>query len=1364
MYIYIYIYIYIYVCVCKNVANDFLGTARMFLAVGKLVGLRVCSSDDTIGDPTLGLQPPSSLLRLQLEDVQETPATILVDREDVVNCGKHIARLVAGKPEGLTQWTGGERLNLIVVPLMQLQHCLRNRKDTLIIAGAFANEAGLTLSVGEAHLTSWSVAVPHIPLEDDAEEPEDLQTAERDSRGNRWPIGIVLALAELCPLLKKPEEIKALLPLAKRAHMLLESRVGTSCQDAAHAEDVELPNARTIRRWQVKLDLYSSLYRRRHWEAGYHDNTFFYVCSDGSPQWNYDYLVTKLCCAKIDIPPDGCSEPLAHVSVQEQVLPLATTGHGRSKVEHKLVKIIHKFKLEVPLSHLEDFRTRVRSCYSDQAAEKGMWSAPNVSGVGEPGCFLFPHAWEHPALLHIYFNALKAAFLSLKEWPRLETALRALSRFLSKKLLRDHFVRVCFVFQDDAEEFESFSGGCFDWRWEKLEGLTKQLREIVPQLLNRWRGGSLDQADGRAGDDNDEEHSTKKIVAGVILALQTPYLLWWIELMWVLCAVVGSEARWNEGCRCHGDVVIGTGRPYPKRRRVVETVVHEDDCVWKGRRTVEHAMGRIEQTCANIRAATSGTLTKIFARMDMSARTSLMGIPPLLKERLVEELVFKLKFYREYPWLILEILAPLFGGTVTQSKARGRHVLDWYDKAVADGVRRPRGFDRLLSGGHASFRRQLEAYSSTPDLPIESCSVLLIELFAYALASTEERGLEAIHGRIGAFAKQALGAQRVPCSVNALVRFPVTVKLFKDDGFVAFLHDKWLSDVFPEIMSPWCTPARVRSLTIQMRLAEIYQYDFAGQGKDHSSVRLSLRDWKSKLEPLSQKGLGDLTPTETTLCQYYRGVLQVGGVFSIAAMPVKDRSSVPASLEEILSVFSLGHADALAIKEEVFFDVVALKPSIRTEAESAGAQSDTADVVIRIIPRQNDGADVDRLALVDMANVALQSDRSRVTTMNLRAWCQSSNLRSCLTSLRRWYVSGSHSKPVIIAARGPRNTKQALPMYESPESIERVLQAALEAVKTYGEDYFPSSSFELHEDIDNDSVQRLLADGVLREQINEEFGDREFRINWARIQFRVAHNVAEPELVLTTTRELEDLHKMEKLEVMSMLLRLGWQPGDGKEPIKAQDSPKSFCLSALTRGRYYWLALCRHEFVFERGVSQLPHKKPNSFYKCLLDLSQDRLDELMQCPDLPQMLESDFASYLRGGALTVGAAALEDESLDGDDNVVEGARALPPGVVPRMPALLELHEFQIGDVKISFDNWSHSSGKRRAYVRCRNEDHHVERWCGRYRTIDGFSCVRECAAHLHAWLVYGEDRPTHDRHKFFFPTDAQVAASRALLA
>ena len=67
---------------------------------------------------------------------------------------KITARLVPGKPESLLHHTGGSAINLIVVPLMQLQHCLRNGGGSLLINEQFAKEAGLVMSVQDAEPAS----------------------------------------------------------------------------------------------------------------------------------------------------------------------------------------------------------------------------------------------------------------------------------------------------------------------------------------------------------------------------------------------------------------------------------------------------------------------------------------------------------------------------------------------------------------------------------------------------------------------------------------------------------------------------------------------------------------------------------------------------------------------------------------------------------------------------------------------------------------------------------------------------------------------------------------------------------------------------------------------------------------------------------------------------------------------------------------------------------------------------------------------------------------------------------------------------------------------------------------------------------
>ena len=89
-------------------------------------------------------------------------------------------------------------------------------------------------------------------------------------------------------------------------------------------------------------------------------------------------------------------------------------------------------------------------------------------------------------------------------------------------------------------------------------------------------------------------------------------------------------------------------------------------------------------------------------------------------------------------------------------------------------------------------------------------------------------------------------------------------------------------------------------------------------------------------------------------------------------------------------------------------------------------------------------------------------------------------------------------------------------------------------------------------------------------------------------------------------------------------------------------------------------------------------------------------------------------------------------------------------------------ERNIGGIRIRFGNWSHSSGKRQAYVSCQNASHCGERVCFRFRTVDGFGSVQECCVYLHAWLVNGEGKPTHEAHTFVEPTPEQIAASELL--
>ena len=119
----------------------------------------------------------------------------------------------------------------------------------------------------------------------------------------------------------------------------------------------------------------------------------------------------------------------------------------------------------------------------------------------------------------------------------------------------------------------------------------------------------------------------------------------------------------------------------------------------------------------------------------------------------------------------------------------------------------------------------------------------------------------------------------------------------------------------------------------------------------------------------------------------------------------------------MLSAFEAQQETGHVISDsEVFFSIVTLRSSNMTEADSAGAKADTADVMIRICPSQPTQLHGD--AVPDV-----RADKARTSTMNLRAWCQPEHLRMALSSSRRWRVIGSSSTPCIIPAAGRRRAK-----------------------------------------------------------------------------------------------------------------------------------------------------------------------------------------------------------------------------------------------------------------------------------------------------------------------------------------------------
>ena len=166
------------------------------------------------------------------------------------------------------------------------------------------------------------------------------------------------------------------------------------------------------------------------------------------------------------------------------------------------------------------------------------------------------------------------------------------------------------------------------------------------------------------------------------------------------------------------------------------------------------------------------------------------------------------------------------------------------------------------------------------------------------------------------------------------------------------------------------------------------------------------------------------------------------------------------------------------------------------------------------------------------------------------------------------------------------------------------------------------------------------------------------------------------------------------------------------------------------------------------------------------------MQELLNHENFCKFKHDDFKRFLQG--LPINAGPMPGAIADGSDQeevlpIVPAAALIARPVAP----VIAMSEKTIGDIVVKFDNWSHSSGKRRAYVVCKNTDHEIiiaaedgtlkTRGCFKYRTLDGFSSIKTCCAYLHAWHTCGQGHVDQPAHILFEPSAAQVSASDLLL-
>jgi len=105
--------------------------------------------------------------------------------------------------------------------------------------------------------------------------------------------------------------------------------------------------------------------------------------------------------------------------------------------------------------------------------------------------------------------------------------------------------------------------------------------------------------------------------------------------------------------------------------------------------------------------------------------------------------------------------------------------------------------------------------------------------------------------------------------------------------------------------------------------------------------------------------------------------------------------------------------------------------------------------------------------------------------------------------------------------------------------------------------------------------------------------------------------VSKPIVDLGRNRDMASYSQCTKLEMMIALLYKGFEASAaGWIPAYAPSSAKVFLLSNLYRATEYWQAFSDHRRIFAAVFLEIPHTMPQAFYRCLLQLRQERLSDL----------------------------------------------------------------------------------------------------------------------------------------------------------
>ena len=628
----------------------------------------------------------------------------------------------------------------------------------------------------------------------------------------------------------------------------------------------------------------------------------------------------------------------------------------------------------------------------------------------------------------------------------------------------------------------------------------------------------------------------------------------------------------------------------------------------------------------------------------------------------------------------------------------------------------------------------------------------------------------------------ALSNRATPATVCARIRSPYLLELLDDDVFLSWLRSKWGARIFEEVLRPLYAPSELAKAGKRSTLEKIYLFGVSEQFSDLTGAKAMINTWDAAALQVTTLPLETFRGTAKICLEWLRLRLKHGRLFAapidslriIGYTSYSKHANDACELNDILALASCEEllGSKVELRKLTFFKVVNSFPNRRTvrHAYHLGARPTAVAIIRYSIVRHTD------------STVMLRPEfDTEYLDLNFLASCRFSDfLQSFWTFHGIQYGSKLEIRPKALQLLAESPVPLPLPWSESKDPsalVPRETDSATPAHKLVLELLRPEHSGSLGQLVDIDSLGSsycpaiagaLELAGVI--QARRSLHDSEIDaigISFSAVRYVPLIMLSAPSLEFNIAAQTA-LAKQSRLDLVMLLYRQGFA-GVYDAPRYWDESSSSrhvFRAQAMMSGtKLYFVALLLRNEIASRGGFVM-HTGSTRYYQLLLSLKDLAVFECLKDASA-SMTDASLEAISDDVSLhepLVPLAGSDEPDAEQNGDVESNAGTFPEDITDAMPIIIQRYAAETAQLRpyqyegshgvayVHFDNCSHSSGKLRAFVRCRQHDQ-----CTKHIQVETAGGRHAAICYCIAWLYWAEaEQLDRDDHSCAAPPAAWV--------